>query len=69
MALGWKNYLFVGHDEAGASIAGLYSLVATCQANGVNPESSLTDVLLRVQSTPRSQIDDLLPQNWSARAN
>lgn len=65
VALGRKNYLFVGHDEAGANIAGLYSLVATCQANGVNPEAYLADVLLRVQSTPQGQVDELLPHRWS----
>jgi transposase len=68
-ALGRKNYLFVGNDEAGDNIAGLYSLVATCQANGVNPEAYLADVLLRVQTTPQSQIDDLLPHRWSATAH
>ena len=37
VALGRKNYLFVGDVEAGASIAGLYTLVATCEARGINP--------------------------------
>lgn len=69
VALGRKNFLFVGHDEAGANIAGLYSLVATCQANGVNPEAYLADVLLRVHSTPQSQIDHLLPHRWSATSS
>ena len=68
MALGRKNFLFVGHAEAGEHIAGLYSLIGTCQANGVNPEAYLADVLLRVQSTPSSQIDQLLPHRWSAAA-
>jgi transposase len=67
-ALGRKNYLFVGNDEAGANVAGLYSLVATCEANGVNPEAYLADVLLRVQTTPQSQIDGLLPHHWALRA-
>jgi transposase len=43
----------------------LYSLVAICQANGVNPEACLADVLLRVQTQPAAQIDDLLPDRWS----
>jgi len=64
VALGRKNFLFVGHDEAGAGLAGLYSLVATCQANGVNPEAYLADVLLRVQSHPAARIDELLPDRW-----
>ena len=32
VALGRKNFLFVGHEDAGDNIAGLYSLVATCEA-------------------------------------
>ena len=64
-ALGRKNFLFVGHDEAGENLAGLYSLVATCETNGVNPVDYLADVLIRVQSHPASRIDELLPHNWT----
>lgn len=64
-ALGRKNFLFVGHDGAGHNLAGLYSLIATCEANGVNPTEYLTDVLLRVQTHPASRIDEILPHNWT----
>jgi len=64
VALGRKNFLFVGHDQAGRNVAGLYSLVATCEVNSVNPIDYLTDVLLRIQTHPMSRIDELLPQNW-----
>jgi transposase len=64
-ALGRKNFLFVGHDEAGENLAGLYSLIATCEVNGVNPVEYLADVLIRVQTHPASRIDDLLPHNWT----
>ena len=63
-ALGRKNWLFVGHDEAGENVAGLFSLVMTCEANGVNPVAYLADVLLRVQTHPAARIDELLPHNW-----
>ena len=63
-ALGRKNWLFVGHDHAGENIAGLFSLVATCEANGVNPLDYLTDVLIRVQTHPAARIDELLPHHW-----
>ena len=63
-ALGRKNFLFVGHDEAGRNIAALYTLVATCEANDVNPVAYLEDVLIRVQTHPAAQIDELLPTNW-----
>lgn len=65
MALGRKNYLFVGSDEAGQNLAGLASLVATCEANGVNPEAYLADVLPRLGSHPASRLDELLPHRWS----
>jgi transposase len=64
-ALGRKNFLFVGTDEAGENLAGLYSLIATCEANGVNPVEYLADVLLRVQTHPAARIDELLPHNWT----
>jgi transposase len=63
-ALGRKNFLFVGTDEAGENLAGLYSLIASCEVNGVNPVAYLADVLLRVQTHPASRIDELLPHNW-----
>ncbi|WP_223782916.1 transposase domain-containing protein, partial [Myxococcus sp. AS-1-15] len=64
VALGRKNYLFVGNDEAGRNLAGLSSLVATCEANGVNPEAYLADVLMRLGSHPASRLDELLPHRW-----
>jgi transposase len=63
-ALGRKNWLFVGHDEAGENVAGLFSLVMTCEANAVNPAAYIADVLLRVQTHPAARIDELLPHNW-----
>jgi hypothetical protein len=51
---------FVGGVNSGKNIAGLYSLVATCEARAINPFEDLTDVLLRVRAHPRSRIDELL---------
>jgi transposase len=64
-ALGRKNFLFVGTNEAGENLAGLYSLIATCEANGVNPVDYLADVLIRVQTHPASRMDELLPHRWA----
>jgi transposase len=63
-AQGRKNFLFVDHEVAGQNLAGLYSLVMTCEANGINPEQYLEDVLLRIQTHPQSRIDELLPHHW-----
>jgi len=69
VALGRKNHLFVGHDEAGANLAGLMSLLATCEENGVNPEAYVADVLMRVDHHPASKLDELLPHRWVPRSN
>jgi len=64
MALGRKNFLFVGHDVAGANLATLQTVVATCKLHGVNPYEYIRDVLIRVQTHPAAKIDELLPFNW-----
>ena len=61
VALGRKNFLFVGHEEAGENLAGLYSIVASCVQNGVNPIEYVADVLERIVSHPNNDIDALLP--------
>jgi transposase len=66
VALGRKNYLFVGDADSGANIAGLYSLAATCEARSINPLEYLTDVLSRVGDHPASKLDELLPGPWAA---
>jgi transposase len=65
VALGRKNYLFVHDGESGVSLAGLYSLVATCEARGINPFEYLADVLTRVQDHPAKALDELLPGAWA----
>jgi transposase len=64
VALGRKNFLFVGDDESGQNLAVLQTIVATCVAHGVNPEAYIADVLLKLDQTPSSRLDELLPANW-----
>ena len=66
IALGRKNYLFVGDVASGKSLVGLYSLVATCESRAINPFDYLADVLARVQDHPANAIDELLPGSWAA---
>ena len=65
IALGRDNFRWVGHDEAGENLAVLQTIVATCVANSVNPQDYISDVLIRMQSHPASDIDALLPMNWA----
>jgi transposase len=69
LALGRKNYLFVGHEEAGKNIAGLFSLIASCTVNDVNPVAYLTDVLTKVATHDHRKLDELLPDRWRPPAS
>jgi len=64
VALGRKNYLFAGSHDAAQRAAVIYSLLATCNKNKVEPSVWLTDVLARIQDQPINKIEDLLPEKW-----
>ena len=68
-ALGKKNWLFVGHPEAGDRPAVLYSILISCQRFGHDPLTYMKDVLQRLAQEPdHSHPRDpgsLTPKNWS----
>ena len=64
MALGRKNWLFIGNDAAGGRAAVLYSLVASGKQHGVDPHAYLKDVLRRVDTHPARRVHELAPLNW-----
>ncbi len=61
IALGRKNFLFAGSHEAAQRIAMVYSLLASCKANGINPAEWLTNVLKELPSRTVNNLEDLLP--------
>ena len=65
VALGRKNYLFVGSQTGGKSAAVAYTLIETAKLNGVDPQAWLADTLARIPDHKINRIDDLLP--WNAR--
>jgi len=65
-ALGKKNWLFIGHPDAGDRSAILYTILACCRRLNINTREYLTDVLSRLPSMKMSQIETLLPGNWLA---
>ena len=66
VALGRKNWLFAGHDIAAQRTATLYSLVASAERHGLDPQRYLTGVLARIAATPTSQLEQFLPDRWKA---
>ena len=64
-ALGRKNWLFAGSQRSGQRAANVMSLIQTAKINGVDPQAYLRDVLERLPTAKLSDLDDLLPHNWS----
>ena len=61
IAIGRKNWMFVGAERAGRRAADIMGLLATAKANGVDPHAWLTDVLTRLPTTLDRDINVLLP--------
>lgn len=60
-----KNSLFAGSDEGAKAIATHLSFIATAKRNGINPVDWYADVLSRINTLKTSDLQQLLPQNWS----
>ena len=63
VALGRKNFLFVGSIAGGERAAAMYSLIGTAQLNGLDPEAYLRHVLSTIAEHPINRIEALLPWN------
>ena len=67
--LGAKNWLFVGHPEAGRRSAILYTILQNCELHGHNPQKYLLDVLQRLAQDDTNNPDfiaSLTPKNWKS---
>lgn len=64
-AVGKKNWLFFGSEEAGARNAVVFTLVQNCRLHGVSPYEYLKDVLERLpRMTNQDDLKQLTPLNW-----
>lgn len=61
VALGRKNYLFAGSHKAAQNAAMIYSLLATCKMNEVEPFQWLRETLSVLPDYPANRIHELLP--------
>ena len=62
VAIGRKNWLFVGSPLAGSRAARLLSLIASCKDNRVEPWAYLKDVF--TQLPLGTDLQELLPDRW-----
>lgn len=64
LAIGRKNWLFLGSEEGGEAAAIILSLVQTCRALNINPYEYLEDIMRRIMSHSSQKLEELLPGNW-----
>ena len=64
VALGRKNWLFVGSERGGRAAALFMSLIKSCKDCNVNPWEYFDDLLRRIMSHPVSRLRELLPDQW-----
>ena len=63
-AVGKKNWLFFGSEEAGQRSAVVYTLIENCRMHSIEPYTYLKDVLERLPTTTNQQVEQLTPLNW-----
>jgi transposase len=63
-ALGKKNWLFFGSEEAGQRSAVIYTLIQNCRLHGIEPYTYLKDVLERLPHTTNREVNQLTPLKW-----
>lgn len=65
VAIGRKNYLFMGSEGGGNAAAIAYTLIETAKLNGVDPQAWLNDTLTRIADQKINRIDELLPWRYA----
>ena len=66
LAVGRKNWLHIGSQEAGPKIAAILSVMETCKRLQINLRKYLNDVLPKLPSWPINDVAALSPLNWKS---
>lgn len=61
VAIGRKNYLFIGSQTGGKAAAIAYTLIETAKLSGIDPQAWLADTLACIPDYKINRVDDLLP--------
>ena len=64
VAVGRKNWLFVGSERGGRAAALFMGLVKSCKDCGINPWEYFDDMLRRIMSHSTTRLRELLPDQW-----
>ena len=66
-AIGKKNWLFFGSEEAGTRNAAIYTLIQNCRMHGIDPCAYLKDVLEKLPTTTNQHVAELTPLKWKQK--
>jgi len=69
IAIGRKNYLFLGSGEAGDWAAVAYSVIGSCQLNGFDPRRYLLDIAPRLTERTFTNYAAITPRAWARKNN
>ena len=64
-AIGRKNWLFLGNQQAGPRAAILYTILAGAKRHRIEPWAYLRELLLRLHADD-PHLDEMLPDRWAA---
>jgi hypothetical protein len=68
--IGAKNWMWIGHPDAGQKSAIIYSVLKTCEIHRINPQVYFDDALARLipaDGRPSAELlEALMPKNWAA---
>jgi len=62
--VGRKNWLFARSEGGATAAADIYTLVGSCQLQGVDPWVYLRDVLDQLLDFPANRVVELTPKRW-----
>ena len=65
IAIGRKNWLFMGSEGGGKSAAIAYTLIETAKLNGIDPRAWLTETLARISDHKITRLDELMPWRYA----
>jgi transposase len=68
VALGRKNWIHVGSEDAGPKIAALLSVFESCRRMGLPVREYLSDILPKLASLPLSRVAECTPAAWRDRS-
>ncbi len=69
VALGRKNWIHIGSQQAGPRVAAILSVVESCRRLRIPVRDYLNEILPGLADKPIQQVADLTPAAWAARHN